>query len=96
MFTTVTLLFIFCLPPVWRYSMTRNYGVTQVEQHEQLMGEFEGKYGELRNHCFEMQHNFFRAVEEHEEAFFNSMGQLAQARTVQYFCTAPSCASCVS
>lgn len=55
-------------------TMTTN----QVEQHEQLMGEFEGKYTELKNHCFEMQHNFFRAVEEHEEGFFNSMAQLAQ------------------
>lgn len=42
------------------------------------MGEFEGKYTELKNHCFEMQHNFFRAVEEHEEGFFNSVTQLAQ------------------
>lgn len=50
----------------------------QVEQHEQLMSEFEGNYTELKNHCFELQHNFFRAVEEHEEAFFNSVGQLAQ------------------
>ncbi|CAM9371112.1 unnamed protein product, partial [Hapterophycus canaliculatus] len=32
----------------------------EVEQHEQLMGEFETKYTEFKNHCFEMQHNFFR------------------------------------
>lgn len=50
----------------------------QVEQHEQLMGEFETKYTEFKNHCFEMQHNFFRAVEEHEEGYFNSLAQLAQ------------------
>eukprot|EP00903_Cladosiphon_okamuranus_P006381 g6246.t1 len=50
----------------------------EVEQHEQLMGEFEVKYTEFKNHCFEMQHNFFRAVEEHEEGYFNSVAQLAQ------------------
>ncbi|CAM9309546.1 unnamed protein product [Scytosiphon promiscuus] len=50
----------------------------EVEQHEQLMGEFETKYTEFKNHCFEMQHNFFRAVEEHEEGYFNSLAQLAQ------------------
>lgn len=52
--------------------------IHQVEQHEQLMGEFEIKYTEFKNHCFEMQHNFFRAVEEHEEGYFNSLAQLAQ------------------
>lgn len=46
------------------------------------MGEFESNYTELKNHCFEMQHNFFRAVEEHEEGFFNSMAQLAQVYRV--------------
>ncbi|CBN75927.1 Protein phosphatase 1, regulatory subunit, and related proteins [Ectocarpus siliculosus] len=50
----------------------------EVEQHEQLMGEFETNYTEFKNHCFEMQHNFFRAVEEHEEGYFNSLAQLAQ------------------
>lgn len=51
---------------------------SQVEQHEQLMNEFDKKYTELKNHCSEMQHNFFRAVEEHEEGYFNSLTQLAQ------------------
>lgn len=46
------------------------------------MSEFETKYNELKNHSFEMQNNFFRAVEEHEQAFFNSVGQLAQVRAV--------------
>ncbi|CAN0318801.1 unnamed protein product, partial [Ectocarpus sp. 4 AP-2014] len=50
----------------------------EVEQHEQLMGEFETNYTEFKNLCFEMQHNFFRAVEEHEEGYFNSLAQLAQ------------------
>ncbi|CAM9261125.1 unnamed protein product [Ascophyllum nodosum] len=54
--------------------------IYQVEQHEQLMGEFETNYTELKDHCFEMQHTFFRAVEEHEEGFFSSIMQLAQAR----------------
>lgn len=52
----------------------------QVEQHEQLTGELENNYTELKNHCFEMQHAFFRAVEEYEEGFFGSMAQLAQVR----------------
>lgn len=43
------------------------------------MNEFEIKYTELKNESLELQHAFFRAVEEHEEAFFNSTGQLAQA-----------------
>lgn len=46
------------------------------------MGEFEIKYTEFKNHCFEMQHNFFRAVEEHEEGYFNSLAQLAQVTCI--------------
>ena len=49
-----------------------------MEQHEQLMSEFENNYTEFKNHSFEMQHTFFRAVEEREEGFFNSLAQLAQ------------------
>ncbi len=61
---------------------SRNIATEKVEQHEQLMGEFETKYTEFKNHCFEMQHNFFRAVEEHEEGYFNSLAQLAQVRCI--------------
>ena len=42
------------------------------------MSEFENNYTEFKNHSLEMQHNFFRAVEEREEGFFNSLAQLAQ------------------
>ncbi|CAM9289298.1 unnamed protein product [Phaeothamnion confervicola] len=50
----------------------------QVEQHEQLLGEFETAFGELRAQCFELQQTFFRSVEEHEEHLFAAAGQLAQ------------------
>ncbi|CAM9890908.1 unnamed protein product, partial [Chrysoparadoxa australica] len=50
----------------------------QVEQHTELLNEFEGKYSELRNQCYELQQSFFRACEEHEENYFTAVGQLAQ------------------
>lgn len=74
----------FCRPPTSIICPPPQFGLRnddKVEQHEQLMSEFEGKYTELKNHCFEMQHNFFRAVEEHEDAYFNSVGHLAQVGT---------------
>ncbi|KAG5188451.1 protein phosphatase 1 [Tribonema minus] len=50
----------------------------QVEQQSELLGEFEGKYGELKAQCFELQQAFFRACEGHEETYYLSVGQLAQ------------------
>lgn len=48
----------------------------QVEQFEDLMGEFETKFTEIKLSCLEGQQSYFRVVEEHENNYTRDLMQL--------------------
>ena len=48
----------------------------QVEQCEEIIGEYEAKYFEIKQACLDGQQNYFRLVEEHENNYTRDLMQL--------------------
>ena len=69
------------LEPLWEtlrklISALMDLEMRQVEQCEEIIGEYEAKYFELKQACLEGQQSFFRLIEEHENNFTRDLVQL--------------------